>query len=147
MVPEPAVGEARHLLGESLGNGAGVGDWSLLLRGQLLIHSEGVVIYHKGHQQGQEPGDQLGFLGGRKDKGKRTKPLSVTSCHLMVLKCCDKSKAVWGASSYTEENQLTDIQFKIPELFTSTCSTGIRKTLLHLTPEILLLKPFLGTIV
>lgn len=58
---------ARHLLGESLGNGAGVGDWPLLLRGQLLIHSEGVIIHHKGHQQGQEPGDQLGFLGGREE--------------------------------------------------------------------------------
>lgn len=73
--PLPGLAGARHLLGESLGDAAGVGDGSLLLRGQLLIHSEGVVIHHKGHQQGQEPGDQLDFLGGREGQREENKAI------------------------------------------------------------------------
>lgn len=62
------VGKAGYVLGESFRNGAGVGNWALLLRGQFLIHIECVVIHHKGHQHGQELRDQLSFLGGTEEQ-------------------------------------------------------------------------------
>lgn len=61
-------GKADYVLGESFRNGAGVGNWPLLLRGQFLIYIERVVIHHKGHQHRQELCDQLSFLRGMEEQ-------------------------------------------------------------------------------
>lgn len=58
-LPEP-------ILSETLWKRVGVCDWGLLLSWELLIHVEGVVVHHKGHEHGQEPGDELHLLGQEK---------------------------------------------------------------------------------
>lgn len=54
------------ILSETLWKRVGVRDWGLLLSWELLIHVEGVVVHHKGHEHGQEPGDELHLLSQEK---------------------------------------------------------------------------------
>lgn len=65
------AGTADYVLGESFRNGAGVGNWSLLLRGEFLVYIERVVIHHKGHQHRQELCDQLSFLRGMEEQREK----------------------------------------------------------------------------
>lgn len=53
---------AQPILGEALRERVRVRNWGSLFRRQLLVHIEGVVVDHEGHERGQEPGDQLHLL-------------------------------------------------------------------------------------
>lgn len=48
--------------GKTLRKRVWVGGRSPLLRGELLVHVEGVVVHHKGHEGRQELGDELHLL-------------------------------------------------------------------------------------
>ena len=82
--PGPAPALPAALLGEALRQRVWVCDRGLLLGWELLIHVEGVVIHHKGHEHGQESGDQLHLLGSRPKSCRKpclpaTHPLTIPS--------------------------------------------------------------------
>lgn len=71
------------ILGETLWKRVWVRDWGFLLGWELLIHVEGMVVHHEGHEHGQEPGDELHLLGQEKTQNwsRTAPPLSCTVPH------------------------------------------------------------------